>query len=578
MQSDGTDSPGMHSLTWADTSVSARVQPGSPRQQRAQIVDDFGGGREFMAGALAYLFAAGATIMFLLFAALGHDQASTAGMIAVICTTLAIGVGIEIAGELIPERAYPWLLAMASALIGAAVYFRGSAAGPHAFFYVWIACFAFYFFPRGVALAQVAFALATYGVALALLPHPPSYALELWLGALGTLCVVGLLITALRRRIDDTVEDLASAARTDVLTGLMNRRGFEEAFQLELERARRGGHTLSVLVGDLDHFKQVNDRYGHHAGDRALIRAAHILERRQRRFDTVARLGGEEFALIVPDAGDHDAYMLAERLRIALREAFDTQEIPITISFGVASFPAHGETYDALVAAADDALYAAKELGRDRTVIYSREVAGILNPADSPNGPRNEHLATVLALAEALDVRDAATARHSETVGRYAELIAREIGLPPDVVGRVRLAGMLHDIGKIAVSNMLLTKPEPLSQDEWVEMRRHAEIGARILANARLADIGQWVLAHHERPDGDGFPFGITNGDIPLEARILAVADAYEAMTSDRAYKSAMEPHEARLELRRCAGTQFDPRVVEALLIALDRERAQRAS
>jgi putative nucleotidyltransferase with HDIG domain len=183
----------------------------------------------------------------------------------------------------------------------------------------------------------------------------------------------------------------------------------------------------------------------------------------------------------------------------------------------------------------------------------------------------------VLALAEALDVRDAATARHSETVGRYAELIAREIGLPPDVVGRVRLAGMLHDIGKIAVSNMLLTKPEPLTSEEWVEMRRHAEIGARILANARLADIGQWVLAHHERPDGDGFPFGIGNGDIPLEARILAVADAYEAMTSDRAYKAAMAPHEARLELRRCAGSQFDPRIVEALLVALDRERAPKA-
>jgi HD-GYP domain-containing protein (c-di-GMP phosphodiesterase class II) len=109
-------------------------------------------------------------------------------------------------------------------------------------------------------------------------------------------------------------------------------------------------------------------------------------------------------------------------------------------------------------------------------------------------------------------------------------------------------------------------------------MRRHAEIGARILANARLADIGQWVLAHHERPDGDGFPFGIANGDIPLEARILAVADAYEAMTSDRAYKAAMPPHQAHLELRRCAGSQFDPRVVEALLVALDRERARRAS
>jgi HD-GYP domain-containing protein (c-di-GMP phosphodiesterase class II) len=123
---------------------------------------------------------------------------------------------------------------------------------------------------------------------------------------------------------------------------------------------------------------------------------------------------------------------------------------------------------------------------------------------------------------------------------------------------------------------MLLTKPAPLNDEEWTEMRRHAEIGARILSNARLADIGEWVLAHHERLDGDGFPFGITNGDIPLEARILAVADAYEAMTSDRAYKAAMTPEDARTELRRCAGSQFDPRIVEALLLALHNERACR--
>jgi diguanylate cyclase (GGDEF)-like protein/putative nucleotidyltransferase with HDIG domain len=549
------------------------VLPGGPRHQRVPIVEDaHSGQREFTARALAYLFAAGATITLVLYALLGHPEANTAGMVSVVCLALALGVGIEIGAELIPQRTYPWLVAAGTVLIGALIYFRASSTAAHAFFYVWIACFSFYFFPRAIALAEVAFAAGTYAVALSLLPHPPDHALELWLVTLGTLLVAGILITALRRRIDHMVHGLASDARTDVLTGLLNRRGFEEAFQLELERAGRGGHTLSVLVGDLDNFKHVNDRYGHHMGDLALVRAADILERRQRRFDTVARLGGEEFALIVPDADDHEAYVLAERLRTSLREAFATQEAPITISFGVANFPAHGDTYEALVGAADDALYAAKELGRDRTVIYSREVAGILTPIDRPNGPRNEHLATVLALAEALDVRDAATARHSQTVGRYAELLAREIGLPPDVVGRVRLAGMLHDIGKIAVSNLLLTKPEPLNDEEWIEMRRHAEIGARILANARLGDIGEWVLAHHERPDGDGFPFGKANGDIPLEARILAVADAYEAMTSERAYRAAMPPEAAHRELRRCAGTQFDERLVDAFIGALAKE------
>jgi diguanylate cyclase (GGDEF)-like protein/putative nucleotidyltransferase with HDIG domain len=571
MQSDGTDSPGMQSLTWADSPTPDLVQPGGPRHQRVPIAGETGLGvqRELMARALAYLFAAGSLITLVLYAVLPHPEASTPGMLAVVLLALAVGVGLEIGAELIPQRAYPWVVAGGSALIGAAVYFRGSPTTAHAFFYVWVACFSFYFFSRGVALAEVAFAGGTYAVVLAGVSHPPEHGLELWLVTLCTLLVTGILITGLRRRIDEMIEGLSSAARTDVLTGLLNRRGFEEAFNLELERARRGGHTLSVLVGDLDNFKHVNDRYGHYRGDVALRQTSDILERRQRRFDTVARIGGEEFALLVPDADDHDAYVLAERLRMSLRDVFASQEVPITISFGIASFPAHGEAYEALLGAADDALYAAKELGRDRTVIYSREVAGILTPIDQPQGPRNEHLSTVLALAEALDVRDAATARHSETVGRYAELIAREIGLRPDVVGRIRLAGMLHDIGKIAVSNMLLTKPEPLSDEEWIEMRRHAEIGARILANARLGDIGEWVLAHHERPDGDGFPFGIANGDIPLEARILAVADAYEAMTADRAYKAAMSPEDACAELRRCAGTQFDPRLVDAFISAL---------
>jgi diguanylate cyclase (GGDEF)-like protein/putative nucleotidyltransferase with HDIG domain len=564
----------MQRLTWADSAPPVERRPVGPRHRRIAVARIEQRGRlELMSGAVAYLFAAGSLISLALYALLPHPEANTAGMLPVIGAGLAIAVLIEISGELVPERAFPWIIACGSALIGAAVYFRGSPTTAHALFYLWIACYSFYFFSRPVALAEVLFACAAYGAALLALSHPPVHALELWLVTLGTLLVTGLLITALRRRIEDMVRGLASAARTDVLTGLLNRRGFEDAFELELERARRGGHTLSVLVGDLDNFKQINDRFGHYHGDLALARVSTILERRKRRIDTVARLGGEEFALIVPDADDHAAYMLAERLRTSLREAFATEQAPITISFGVASFPEHGESYEALVGAGDDALYAAKELGRDRTVIYSREVAGILTPIDRPNGPRNQHLATVLGLAEALDIRDAATSRHSKTVGRYAEMIAREIGLPPDVVERIRLAGVLHDIGKIAVSNILLSKPGALTDEEWVEMRRHAEIGARILANARLADIGEWVLAHHERPDGYGFPFGTANGDIPLEARILSVADAYEAMTSDRAYRAAMPPEAAREELRRNAGTQFDARVVEAFLAALERGR-----
>jgi putative nucleotidyltransferase with HDIG domain len=196
-------------------------------------------------------------------------------------------------------------------------------------------------------------------------------------------------------------------------------------------------------------------------------------------------------------------------------------------------------------------------------------VIGVLTPANGRNTRRNEQLATMLALAQAIDMRDASTARHSQTVARYCETIAAEMGLHKTTVERVRLAGLLHDVGNVAISNMLLEKPDPLDADEWVEIRRHSEIGARILANARLGDIGQWVLAHHERVDGGGFPFGLSNGEIPLEARILSVADAFEAMTSERPHRAALSQEEAIEELKRNAGTQFDTNVVDALLRAL---------
>jgi len=529
---------------------------------------------ELMARSLAYLFAAGGLVTLVLFLLLPHPEANTAGILSVAGAALVFGLAIEIADGRLPRRAYPWIVGAGNLLVTGAVYFRGSPTTAHALFYLWVTFFSFYFLSRAAAVFQLLLCGAGYALALNALAEAPPHALELWTITLVTLVVAGFLIASLKSRIDKMVFRLANAARTDVLTGLMNRRGFEEAFELELERARRGGRTLSVLVGDLDNFKQINDRFGHHAGDLVLARASSILERHKRRIDTVARLGGEEFALVVPDADDHSAYMLAERLRTGLRDAFALEALPLTISFGVASFPGHGDSYAGLLGAADDALYAAKELGRDRTVIYSREVVGILAPIPR-SGERNQHISTVLAIADALDIRDKATARHSKTVGRYAELIARQLGLPAEEVERVRLAGLVHDVGKIAVSSVLLSKPAPLTEEEWTEVRKHAEIGARILANARLGDIGEWVLAHHERPDGDGFPFGIASSKIPLEAKILSVADAYEAMTSDRPYRRAMSHDQATAELRRHAGTQFDPAVVEALLEALRHGRVE---
>ena len=182
------------------------------------------------------------------------------------------------------------------------------------------------------------------------------------------------------------------------------------------------------------------------------------------------------------------------------------------------------------------------------------------------------YLAVVLDLAEAVDLRFSGSARHCETVGRYAEMMAGELHLPEHRIGRIRLAGILHDIGKVGVPDAILRKPGPLTPDEWTTMHEHPVLGAQILEHESLADVRDWVGAHHERPDGTGYPRGIGGADLGIEPRILAVADAYEAMTSDRSYRASIGPDAARAELRRGAGTQFDAAAADALIRVLDRE------
>ena len=375
-------------------------------------------------------------------------------------------------------------------------------------------------------------------------------------------------IAALRARISD-------AARNDPLTGLLNRRAFEELLDMEVERATRAERPLSVIVGDLDSFAVVNERHGHAAGDRALQLVAGDCLKWKRRIDQAARIGGEEFALLLPETDERGAFIVAERLRRAAHRTFAEMAAPVTISFGVASSPSHGRDAVALLRAADRAMAAAKDLGSDRTVIYSDEVARTL--ADSGGQADGElQLATLLALAEALDIRDTGTGQHSQTVGRYSELMARELGFEEERVERVRLAGVLHDIGKIGISDRVLSKPGPLDAEEWQEMYTHPEIGARLLSRSEFEDLRAWILAHHERPDGLGYPYGLKADDIPVEARILAVADAYEAMTADRVYRPALGAEAARAELEAGTGSQFDREVVDALLRSLDAGRARR--
>jgi two-component system cell cycle response regulator len=376
-----------------------------------------------------------------------------------------------------------------------------------------------------------------------------------------------------RRQIAELAERLSDASRTDQLTGLLNRRAFEELLGFELDRSRRTGRPVSVIVGEIDGLGRLNGERGHAAGDVALQQVGRDMSKWKRRIDSAGRIGGEKFGVLLPETDEQGAFLVAERLRRAVRRSFAQDAVPLTISLGVASYPEHGEQFGVLMGAATRAVAAAAELGRDRSVIYCADVARMLAELPRP-GTGEPRISSIIGLAEELDVRDTGTTGHCHTVGHYAELMATELGFEPEHVERIRLAGIVHDIGKTGVSDRLMSKSGPLDPDEWRSIRTHPEIGARLLAHPEFEDLRAWVGAHHERPDGKGYPLGLTGAEIPIEARILAVADAYEAMSSEGAFRSALGDEVAVAELRAGAGTQFDANLVFLFLEALAREHA----
>jgi diguanylate cyclase (GGDEF)-like protein len=515
-----------------------------------------------MARALMYAFAAGAILALASLAATNGTTMLLAGGAALVCCAAA---AILVAGyDELPRWTLHLLVAAGTGLILLAVAEGSTSFAP---LLALPGAYAVYFFGKAGAAAQVALALGGYLAAALIAAEQPLRQVAVTAFALAA--ATGL-VALQRANVNRVIWRLSDAAVTDELTGLLNRRGFHDLFDTELERARRSGRPLSLIFGDLDHFKALNDHFGHAAGDRALERLSLILGTAKRRIDTAARIGGEEFAVILPDSDHHAAYILAERMRREVRETFMYEPYELTISLGVATFPLHGADVDALVGSADEALYAAKALGRDRSVVWGEDLdAEVQESTGAPSVRSVRYASTMRALAEVVDVRDRGSNAHSQAVGRFAAAIAREMGLPTEAIERVAFSGIVHDVGKIGVSDAVLRKPGWLDAEDWHELRRHPEIGARILTGAQLEEVGDWVLAHHERPDGTGYPNGIDAAAIPLEARILAVADAYEAMTADRVYRAALSPEDAQAELIRCAGTQFDRRVVDAFLRAL---------
>jgi diguanylate cyclase (GGDEF)-like protein len=373
--------------------------------------------------------------------------------------------------------------------------------------------------------------------------------------------LLGLLVDELAIALQnarDYREKLEQAIR-DPLTGLYNRRFFFEALEKEVRRVERYGSTSSLAVFDVDDFKRINDTHGHLAGDDVLRRIGEIVERLVRPVDSFARIGGEEFALLMPETSQLDALLVAERVRTAISRAEILPDRRVTVSGGVASCPQDGETREELERRADAAMYWAKRHGRDLCAVATEVVV------DDQDTEHEGVLAHLYALVATIDARHLQTRDHSENVAAYAVALGQSLGLDRDRVVQLRRAALLHDVGKVAVSQATLSKPGRLTDEEMTEVRLHSGVGATMLLHAGLIEEALWVRHHHERVDGVGYPDELAGDDIPFEARIIFVADAFEAMTSDRPYRAGMDVDEALEELRRCAGTQFEPRVVEAL-------------
>ncbi len=392
-------------------------------------------------------------------------------------------------------------------------------------------------------------------------------------------------------------------AITDGLTGLKTHRYFMESLDREWRHSTRSGQTFSVVMIDLDGFKQVNDRHGHLEGDKVVKAVAHLLNERVRQSNVVARYGGDEFAILLPQARLDQAEPLAERLRLSIESDPYLSSRQVTASFGVASFPLHGPTQEEILRVADSGMYLAKHQDGNRVRVASQHdsrehdegesklleaylgvtmkrmfstgpevfeqyLARFQDVTQKASGDSPSLLDTVTALAFAIDAKDHYTQGHSQSVSRIAAQIARQMGLSESVIEEVRLGGILHDVGKIGMPESVLNKNTRLTPEEFETMKAHTVMGSKILEPLKVKAIERirgMVRNHHEMFDGTGYPDGLKGDKIPLGARIVAVADSFDTMVSERAYKSGRTFDEAIAELRRCSGTQFDPEVVEAL-------------
>jgi len=416
-------------------------------------------------------------------------------------------------------------------------------------------------------------------------------------------------------------------AITDGLTGAKTHRYFMETLSSEWKRATRASRPFSIVLIDLDRFKFVNDFYGHLEGDLVLRRVSQLLDENCRRSDIVARYGGDEFVVLMPETNSEQCRQLASKLRGYIASDALLREKNVTGSFGISSFPVHGSTPQELIQVADASMYLSKHQGgnavstadhldpdeakrwkRDvleaylgvtlkrlfktgpealaeicnrleqfmRSVDATEARSAATHPSNGANGADSSGglqvpeaapqmvVETLTSLALAIDGKDPFTHNHSQKVSSYSVALAEALGLERHVVESIRLAGLLHDIGKVGIPEEVLNKNGPLNPDEWDLMMQHINYGSDIIGKCKeLESVRVMVLHHHEFFDGSGYPHALAGEDIPLGARIIGISDAYDTITSERSYKRARSADDALSELERCAGAQFDPALVE---------------
>jgi diguanylate cyclase (GGDEF)-like protein/putative nucleotidyltransferase with HDIG domain len=381
------------------------------------------------------------------------------------------------------------------------------------------------------------------------------------LDALGQLAeqVADALTTSVLRQ---QVRDLGAV---DPLTRFFNTRYFHGRVDQECQRGLRAGVPVSVAIMSLDGLAELRARGRAAAADAAVEALSAHVAGRLRVMDVGCRVGEDELAAILPEVEGLDALRVAERLRASIRDE-PALAGAFTLSVGVASFPDQAGSPERLVASARDALAWARRHGGDRTFLFHHDAAEILRAEERGEHADEEALvATLEALALAVDARHPRTARHCENVSRLAGLIAAELGLGPARAESCRIAGLLHDVGKVGVREELVTAAEPLADADRDELRRHPEIGGRMLSGSRLEPIAPWVLHHHERMDGRGYPSGLSGDAIPLESRIIAVASAFDRLANGDAARLPLPVADVVDELERRAGDELDPAVVAAL-------------